>query len=340
MARTALVTGAAGFIGANLTRRLVADGHVVHAAMRPGARPWRLEAVPELRRLEVDLGNGDAVSAAVGKLRPQWVFHLAAHGAYSWQTDASEMARVNVAGTIALVDACARADCEAFVHAGTSSEYGYRDHAPSEEEPPQPNSAYAVTKAAATMYCAHVACGGRLAATTLRIYSAYGPWEEPGRLVPSLVALAQRGMLPPLVAGATARDFVHVDDVVEALMMAARALAGGGLAPILNVGSGTQTRLDALVALVRRLFAVQVQPRWGTAPARQWDTDVWVANAARIRHELTWAPQRSLEAGLRGLADWLAAEPGIAERYVAAAPPRQPHEVSPEEADSRRRPVG
>lgn len=318
MPRIALVTGAAGFVGANLVRRLMADGHLVHAAVRPGADAWRLEGVPEVQRLELDLGDEEAVTGAVGRLRPEWAFHLAAHGAYSWQTDVAEMARVNVAGTIALVEACAQGDCAAFVHAGTSSEYGYRDHAPSEEEAPQPNSPYAVTKAAGTLYCAHAARSGHLAATTLRIYSAYGPWEEPGRLMPSLVALAQRGALPPLVGSATARDFIHVDDVVEAFVLAADALGRGAIGPILNVGSGTQTRLGELVALARRLFAIDVEPQWGTASARPWDTDVWVADARRIRRELGWAPQHALKAGLRGFGEWLTAEPAAAERYLAA----------------------
>jgi len=316
-----LVTGAAGFIGANLVRRLVGDGHEVHAVVRPGAPAWRLDGVPDARRLDLDVGDPDAVAPAVERVRPEWVFHLAAHGAYSWQTDAREMVRVNVGGTVALVDACADAGSVALVHAGTSSEYGYCDHAPTEDEAPQPNSAYAVTKAAATLYCAYAARENRLPASSLRVYSAYGPWEEPGRLMPTLVALALQGRLPPLVDPATARDFVHVDDVVEALLLAA-AHAGRAAKSdaIWNVGSGTQATLRDLVALVRSAFDVDAEPEWGSAPARPWDTDTWVADASRIRRELGWAPAQSLERGLRGLGEWLAGEPALAARYLAAVP--------------------
>jgi dolichol-phosphate mannosyltransferase len=257
------------------------------------------------------------VEAVVRDTRPDRVFHLAAHGAYSWQADAAEMARVNVAGTIALVDACARAGCRALVHAGTSSEYGYVRRAPTEDEAPRPNSAYAVTKLAATLYCAHAAVEGRLPATTLRIYSAYGPWEQPGRLMPTLVAHALRGGLPPLVDPSVARDFVHVDDVVEALVRAAGA--GGGAGPILNVGSGHQTTLRELVALVRRVFDVTGEPQWGTAAPRPWDTDVWVADATRARRELDWTPRVLLEGGLRGLGDWLESDAALAERYAGGS---------------------
>jgi dolichol-phosphate mannosyltransferase len=308
-----LVTGAAGFIGANLVRRLLTEGHAVHAAVRPGSEAWRLEGAPDARRLELDVGDAEAVAAAVGKVRPELVFHLAAHGAYSWQTDVSEMARVNVAGTIALVDACARAECQALVHAGSSSEYGFRADPPAEDDALRPNSAYAATKAAAALYCAHASREGRLAARTLRVYSAYGPWEEPGRLIPTLVALARRGRLPPMADPDTARDFVHVDDVVEAFVLA--AAAGSEAGDTFNVGSGVQTTLAELVALVRDLFALQVEPLWGAAPARSWDTDAWVADVSRARRDLGWAPRWSLEAGLRGVGDWLAGEPELAQRY-------------------------
>jgi len=315
MSRTVLVTGAAGFIGSNLVRRLVADGHVVHAAVRPGSLAWRLEGTPELRLLELDVGDGQAVSTAVERLKPERVFHLAAHGAYHWQTDVAEMARVNVAGTIALVDACARAGCESLVHAGTSSEYGYRDHAPAEDDAPLPNSPYAVTKAAATLYCTHAAREHRLPARTLRLYSAYGPWEEPQRLIPTLVSLALRGRLPPLVDPAIARDFVYVDDVVEAFVAAA---AGNAVSGLFNIGSGVQTTLGDLVALVRDMFALEAQPVWG-APARPWDTEVWIADASRARRELGWAPRWSLEAGLGGIRDWLTGQAELAERYGFSA---------------------
>jgi dolichol-phosphate mannosyltransferase len=319
VARRALVTGGAGFIGANLVRRLVAEGLEVHALVRPGGDAWRLTDVPEARLRETDVTDGDRLTALVESLRPHWVFHLAAHGAYSWQTDAARMVDVNVGATIALLEAAAGAGCEAFVHAGTSSEYGTVDHPPTEEEPLRPNSAYAVTKAAATLFCSHASRERRLPVSVLRLYSAYGRWEEPGRLMPTLVTCALRGGLPPLVEPGTARDFVHVDDVVNAFLDVAAAPEAAG--PVLNVGSGEQTTLGDLVALAQRVFGVTEKPRWATAAPRSWDTDVWVADPSAIRQRIGWTPTRSLEDGLRGLAEWLASEPRLTERYLAAVPP-------------------
>src|SRR6185436_2537188 len=114
------------------------------------------------------------------------------------------------------VQAGLRVGFEAFVNAGSSSEYGFKDHAPAETEWLEPNSDYAVTKAAATLYCRQVAVSGRLPLCTLRLYSIYGPYEEPTRLIPTLILHGTEGALPALAAPDTARDYVHVDDASEA----------------------------------------------------------------------------------------------------------------------------
>src|SRR5205807_1806487 len=187
----AIITGAGGFIGAALARRLLGEGVALTLAVRPGGDPWRVEGLrEEAEVVALDLRDESAVAALVRDRRPDWVFHLAAHGAYSWQSDARRIAETNLLGTIALADACAAVDVEALVHAGSSSEYGPKDHPPAESEALAPDSAYAVATAAATHYCAHVARSRDLAAVTLRLYSAYGPWEEPRRLVPTLLAHA------------------------------------------------------------------------------------------------------------------------------------------------------
>jgi UDP-glucose 4-epimerase len=311
----ALVTGAGGFLGANLVRYLAAAGHDVVALSRPGGSAWRLaEVASEVRAVELDLRDTAAIERAVAAARPQWIFHLAAHGAYSWQTDLEAMIAVNVRATAALLAAARAAGAQAFVNAGSSSEYGCKTHAPREDEWLEPNSRYAVTKAAATHLTALAAAEG-LPAVTLRLYSVYGPWEDPGRLVPALVREAARGALPPLVGPHTARDFVYVEDCCEALLRAAQRGAPGGPGATLNIGSGTQTRLDELVEVARRALGVSAQPEWGTMGQRGWDTNVWVSDPRAARERLGWRAATGLEDGFTRTAAWLAARPGLWERY-------------------------
>jgi nucleoside-diphosphate-sugar epimerase len=311
----ALVTGAAGFLGANLVRHLTAAGHEVIAVSRPGGTSWRLEEVAtEARMLELDLCDTAAIARAIDTTEPQWIFHLAAHGAYSWETDIAAMIDVNIGATAALLAAARDAEVQAFVNAGSSSEYGLKAHPPREDEWLQPNSSYAVTKAAGTHLTGLAAAQG-LPAVTLRLYSIYGPWEDPGRLVPALVREAAHRKLPPLVGPQTARDFVYVDDCCEALLRAAQRGAPSGPGATLNLGSGKQTRLDELVEFVRQSLEVTALPDWGTMDQRDWDTNVWISDPRAAFEHLGWKASTGLSDGLTRTAAWLQARPQLWKRY-------------------------
>jgi dolichol-phosphate mannosyltransferase len=319
VAKRVLVSGAASFIGANLARRLVRDGHDVVLLARPGSLLWRLDDL-DAPVEAVDLSDQAAVRAIVRQSAPEWIFHLAAHGSFSTQRDAELMVRTNVLGTMILANCAAEAGCSSFVHAGSSSDYGFKDHAPSETETIEPNSDYAVTKAAATLYCAYAARRSGIRAVTLRLYSVYGPFEEPTRLIPQLLIHAGRKELPPLVDPRIGRDFVYVDDVVDAFLAAA---AGGEPGAVYNVGTGRQTNLADVVAVAREHFGIAAEPAWGSMPSRSWDTTVWRSDNTLIRQALGWSPRFDLRSGLEATMQWLRSDEGILARYRAAgAPPR------------------
>jgi nucleoside-diphosphate-sugar epimerase len=286
-----LVTGAAGFVGANVVRWLLHDGADVTGLVRPGGDPWRLTGL-ELELVEADVREPFPGGFAV-------VYHLAAHGSYSWQRDEAAIRATNVLGT-----EHALAAGERVVVAGSSSEYGLKPYAPAEDEPLEPNSPYAAAKAEATSLALENG------AVVLRLYSAYGPWEHPDRLVPTLLARGLGGELPPLVSPAIARDFVHVDDVCSAFALAADAEGGR----VYNVGSGRQTTVAEVVELARRLLDLDAEPQWGSMPDRGWDTETWVANPERIRRELGWEARIGLEEGLARTLAWLRNE-APPERY-------------------------
>ena len=296
-----LLTGASGFVGASLARRLLRDGHEIHLLLRPAYQPWRVDEIRSQVRLhECDLADAGELVRIVSRIRPDWVFHLAANGAYSWQTDTGSITQTNVIGTMNLVQACVPAGFEAFVHAGTSSEYGYKDHPPAETDFLEPNSHYAVTKAAATQFCRFTSRQVNLPLTTLRLYSAYGAWEDPQRLMPTLIREGRQGRLPPLVAPDTARDYVYIDDVVDAFLLAAGP-TGRRIGAVYNLGTGTQTSMRQVVDVARCALSIQAEPNWGSMPPRPWDTRCWVADSRLIRQELGWTPRFTFEQGFRAM---------------------------------------
>ena len=313
-----LVTGAGGFVGANLLRRLVADGHRVTGVVRPHSDRWRLADLDgDVELVEVDLCDQDSVRRVVATVRPERAFHLAAHGGYSWQRDVTRIIATNLLATTVLVEACRQAGVAAFVHAGSSSEYGLKDHAPSEDEPLEPNSEYAVAKASATMFCRYAARHDGFPAVTLRLYSVFGPFEDPRRLVPALVAHGLRNQFPPLVAPDVARDFVWVDDVVDALVLAGAA-ASTRAGAVYNVGTGSQTSVGEIVDIARTVLGIDAEPVWGSMAERAWDTTCWVADNRRIRAELGWEPRTDVAAGLGRTVAWLTANRRLWDVYGVA----------------------
>jgi len=314
MAR-AIITGATGFIGANLARRLVRAGDEVHLLVRPGSDPWRIETIrTEARVHEVDLGDEAALSRIVAEIRPDRVFHLAAYGAYPHQTDLRRMVATNITGTINLVAACLKTGFEAFVNTGSSSEYGFKDHAPPETEWLEPNSDYAVTKASATLFCRHAARSRGVRLPTLRLYSVYGPYEEPTRLMPSLIVRGMNGQLPPLADPNIARDYVYVEDVIDAYLLAA-ARHDQEPGAVYNVGTGVQTSLREAVDVARRALGITIEPEWGSMNNRPWDTTVWVSDIRKIRAELGWRPRHTLEQAFPLMASWFRENPALWSLY-------------------------
>lgn len=313
--KRALITGATGFVGANLARRLLALGHDVHLIVRENSDLWRLQDLLnnfQLHRLSLE--DKEAVSNCLKSASPDWIFHLAAHGAYSWQTDFQAIVTANIIGTSNLLTAALTNGFESFVNTGSSSEYGLKDLAPTEQEYLEPNSYYAAAKASSTLICRTMARINNVQIPTLRLYSAFGPFEDPGRLIPTVIKFGLSGRLPPLVAPDTARDFVYIDDIIEAYLKAAAAkLPDPG--SIFNVGSGIQTTIRQVAELAKSMFSICQQPDWGSMNNRNWDTTLWVANNEKIKDVLQWQPRNSFKEGLQKTLNWFEEHKAMWSRY-------------------------
>jgi UDP-glucose 4-epimerase len=297
---TALVTGATGFVGSHLTRRLVREGFEVHALRRAGSAPWRLcDVWSDVRSHDVDLRDGPGLQRVVRGVRPEYVFHVAGAPSVAGSSGPiSELVAVSLLGTVNLIDACEAIDYRALIHTGDAFEYGPSAEPLRECAPGQPDSLPGITKLAATLYAQGVArrCGRPI--VSLRLFSSFGPANHPQRLVSRIIASALAGTPIHLSRPDVTRDWVYVDDLVDLYLVAGRS-APAAAGEVLNAGSGRATTIAELVDIVIRLTGSEPEVRWGAFPLAVHDATPWVADPRHTREVLTWEPRTSLEDGLR-----------------------------------------
>lgn len=300
-----VITGAAGFVGANLLNALVAVRPDVYAVVQ-SARNWRLEGVPDANIVVANVNDAAALTHLVDQIRPRTVFDCVAYGAYSFEQDPRLIYETNFQSIVALTTLLAERGIAAYVHAGSSSEYGGNSAAPTENARCEPNSHYAVSKVAAAEYLNYLGKERSFPCVNLRLYSVYGPLEDGSRLIPNLIYKALRGSLPPLVDPRTSRDFVHVDDVCAAFIYAAAKMNPDLYGQSFNIGSGRCTTIEELAAITKRLFDITEEPRFGSMEARAWDLADWYSDPSKAREMLGWQARVPLEEGLKKTSEWVA----------------------------------
>lgn len=304
-----LVTGAHGFIGANLVRSLVASGDTVHAVVRPdSANALRNAELNDQVTFHVcDITDAERLAQIVRDAAPDRVFHLAHYGGNRGQNDEAMIRHVIIDGTAALYDACRGvASIRAIVHTGSSSEYGVKSAPMREDMVLEPHTAYGVAKAWATMHGQRLARESGLPIVTVRPFSVYGAYEAPTRLVPAAIRAALRGEALPISDPTTPRDFIHIDDVVDALLHASTNVHPGA---IFNLGSGTQIPIGEMVDMIERVSERPIERQIGAIAGRNADVPFWQADMTHTRDVLNWSPTISLEEGVRRTLSWFYEHP-------------------------------
>jgi nucleoside-diphosphate-sugar epimerase len=319
-----LVTGASGFVGANLCLSLLERGASVIGVGGVSGRDWRLESIeslknPSFRRVSVDLRSKEQTLQLLRETSPSVIINCAAYGAYSNQTEKDRIYSVNFDAVRSLLDGARELkDFVAFIQAGSSSEYGTNCTAPLEDAPTIPDSDYAVSKVAATAAIRFYATKFGLPAWSFRLYSVYGPFEDASRLIPKLLLHARDGKLPPLVNPKISRDFIYVEDVTDACVQLIEGAQKKTVRPgeVYNIGSGTKTTLEDLVSATRKTFSVREEPRWGSMPERHWDHPDWFANPSKAKKEFGWSAGTPLVDGLKETYDWLTRNPEMVQQSL------------------------
>ena len=299
-----LVTGGAGYIGSIVAGHLLGDGHevVVLDNLERGHR----EAVPEAAELVVaDLLDRDAVTTTVAQ-GFDGVLHFAALALVGESVSHPERYyRVNVGGTLNLLEAMAGAGVERLVFSSTCAVYGEPDEVPiSESAPPRPINAYGASKLAVDAMIGHFCLAHGLGAVSLRYFNVAGASGEKGEdhdpethLIPNILRAAM-GINPcveifgtdyPTPDGTAIRDYIHIDDLSAAHLLALEATRKGEH-QIFNLGNGSGFSVREVIAAVESVTGSEIPTR--EAARRSGDPPMLVAASQRIRQELGWSPRK------------------------------------------------
>lgn len=293
-----LITGGAGFVGANLLRRLLEDNHEIHLFLSKETNTWRIQDVLDRVRIyHCNLTDKEAVGDSIKKIKPAIIYHLATHGAYADQTAEEKIIQTNLMGFINLLNACKKYGFKKFVNTGSSSEYGFKKSAMKETDLLEaPYSCYAFSKASATLYAQYIAEKEKLPIVTLRLFCVYGDYEEPIRFLPRLITNCLKNIPTPLARQETARDFIYIKDVIEAYVRVTEVETEPG--EIFNVGTGKQNTLKEVVDTVIALTGTKISLSWNSFPSRDWDSCAWQADISKIREKVGWYPKYTLQQGI------------------------------------------
>ena len=302
----ALVTGASGFIGSHLVRRLLADGAEVHALTSAVSSLYPLRLVDLRSAITLHQGNladRSAMDAVVEAARPSHVFHLGAytHVGKSWAR-VDECIQVNVQGTVNLLQALDGTGYTRFVNIGTSEIYGDIESPFHEDDAVRPVSPYSASKYAAECMCRLFQQGRQWPIVMVRPFNAFGPAQTPDRVIPEIIVRALRGEPLRMTQGRQTREFNFVEDLADGMVRAATVPDIEGR--LFNLGCGEDISMRDLATLVLDLMGNPVEAQFGALPERP--TEIWVmrSDSNRARQTLGWAPRHSLAEGLAKTIDW------------------------------------
>ena len=294
-----LVTGGLGFIGNELVRQLRRDRPVAILDNRNRVAP-RIEDLHEVPVHDVDITDGAAVGSLVRQLHPERVFHLAAiHYIPECNADPARTIRVNVEGTLAVLNACAEAGVRRVVVASSGAVYADSAAPLTEAVPAAPVDIYGWSKFFAEELCGWMAHSRGLSIVAARLFNNFGPRETNAHIIPEILSQLRRGDVLRLGNITPIRDYIHTSDTAAALMALAD-VDEGGFATV-NIATGTGASVRDLVATLGSQLGRTLRIEFDAARLRPVDKEKQVADISLLRRMTGWGPRVTLDGGLKEL---------------------------------------
>lgn len=298
-----LVTGATGFIGANLVHRLVNESYQVHILKRKDSDIWRIkDIISKLYTHDINLTEKTHLTKLLKNIKPSVIFHLANLGLYRGIDPSIEKSiQINTFGTINLIESADQIDYECFINTGSSSEYGDKQSPMKETDCCEPTTNYALAKLAGTLYAQSYAKKTKKPLATLRIFSPFGPFDHPVRLITYTILKMLKGEKLLFHNPYAVRDYIFIEDVIDAYLLCIRQpyrLCG----EIFNIGTGKQARIKDVIQLLSAEIGSKSSISWNNLSRKE--KLLWQADIQKAKKQLGWGPKKTLEQGLKETINW------------------------------------
>jgi UDP-glucose 4-epimerase len=300
-----LVTGGAGFVGSNLVKRLLAEG--ARVTVLDDLFTGRLENLPATGFDFIEGSVCDAALVTKVVAANDVIFHAAARNIVVSTRNPREDFETNIGGTLNVLMAAREAKVQRVLYTSSTSVYGNPRYMPiNEDDQLSLLTPYAVSKLGGENYCMAFYESYGLPTTAVRYSNVYGPGQDPANPYCGVIGKFIESLFegrPPVIHGDgnQTRDFTFVDDAVAATVMA--ATSDRALGEVFNVGTGVETRVNELAAILIKVTGVDVQP----AHSDRRDIDNIrrrVVNIEKARRALRWVPEVTLEKGLQRTVEW------------------------------------
>lgn len=314
-----LVTGAAGFIGSHLCEKLLVDGNSVVGF--DNFDPFYERAIKEnnlrtsisnesFNLVEGDIRDTDSVTNLFNEHTFELVVHLAAKaGVRPSIKDPTAYYRVNVLGTLNILEMMKKNNIKRLVFASSSSVYGNSPDVPYKEtmNVNSPISPYAATKIAAELLCYNYRHLYNISATCLRFFTVYGPRQRPEMAIAKFVKKAYDGNLISIYGdGSSLRDFTYIEDIIQGVVVSIERDLGF---EIINIGESETINLNSLLELIEELTGCELKTEH--IPMQEGDVDKTFANIDKAKKLLDYAPTTPVREGIKQYIGWLRSNSGV-----------------------------
>jgi UDP-glucose 4-epimerase len=291
-----LLTGATGFIGSYVLNELVKRQETVAILIRPTSNHWRIRhLLNQVSQIYGDLNWSDDIARSVCDFAPEAVIHLGWSGVGNRYRNDFRQVDENLHASLNLLRLAHDARANTWIGMGSQAEYGPKPTKISEDSVPRPTTLYGATKLALCTIAEQMCAQAGMRFAWLRLFSSYGPMDDPSWMIPSLIQVLLRGEKPSLTAGEQLWDYIFVSDAANAVCEVVFEQAAKG---IFNLGSGEARPLRQIVELIRDKINRHLPLGFGEVPYRPDQVMHLEADITRLRRETNWFPRIGLDEGI------------------------------------------